>query len=196
MTFVRDFLSVWPIPPRRWREIRRWVNPACLDSRIDVAVWCHEGTAECNWVVLSEGRLWSRGACAHPLHWGVSGEEEWRIMGQFVKKVVDKESRRRIALDSQGSAWVERHPAIWEYLTLEAHEDGTARQRGMLMAFVEDGVVKVCMQDRDNEQSLWVSAQSLPSALEVLEGHLQGGTGDWRRMKGGDNGRSNKKGTR
>jgi len=116
-------------------------------------------------------------------------------MAQFVRKVVENDSKRRATLDSQGQEWAANHPAIWEYLTLEQHDDGSVRQRSMLMVLVEDGVCKVCVQDRDQGKSLWVSSSSITGALAALESHLQGGTGDWRQMRdGGPNGKARKGG--
>ena len=115
-------------------------------------------------------------------------------MSQFVRKVVAKDQKRATVLDERGKDWMMAYPAIWEYLTLEAHEDGTPRERSMLMILVEDGIVKGCLQDRDQGQSLWASGSGVPGVLEALDRHLQAGTGEWRVMRVVKNGTGSKKG--
>jgi len=74
-------------------------------------------------------------------------------------------------------------PAIWEYLVSERWEDGTARRTSTMTIFVEEGRVKLCLNDRQGQRSLWVSGATLLDALDALEGHLEQGTGDWRRNR-------------
>lgn len=115
-------------------------------------------------------------------------------MAEFVRRVVAKDQRRQTVLDDRGTEWMRTYPAIWEYLTLEVHEDGAPRERSMLMILVEDGIVKGCIQDRDQGQSLWASGSGVPGVLEALDRHLQAGTGEWRVMRAAKNANGSKKG--
>jgi len=115
-------------------------------------------------------------------------------MAEFVRRVVAKGERRQTALDERGKDWMMAYPAIWEYMTLEEHEDGAARERSLLMILVEDGIVKGCVQDRDQGQSLWASGTGVPGVLEALDRHLQEGTGEWRQMRQQGNGKAPRKG--
>ncbi len=76
-------------------------------------------------------------------------------------------------------------PAVLEYLSSSVYADGASRVRSTLLVLVEDGSVKVCLSDRDQEQSLWRSASSLEDALLALEATLEGDHQDWRRSGSG-----------
>jgi hypothetical protein len=72
-------------------------------------------------------------------------------------------------------------PAVMEYLFLDHWEDGASRETSTLLVFVEDGRVKACLNDRQEERSLWVSSTSFLGALAALEDALRSGGADWRR---------------
>lgn len=72
-------------------------------------------------------------------------------------------------------------PIIWEYLCAAQYEDGTKRVPATLSVFVEDRVVKVALNDRDAERSLYLSGETLEEALKALEKHLGHDKPDWRR---------------
>jgi hypothetical protein len=76
-------------------------------------------------------------------------------------------------------------PALLEYLSSGNYPDGAPRLRSTLLVLVEDGGVKVCLSDRDQEQSLWRSGSSLEDALLALEATLTSEHQDWRRSGGG-----------
>jgi hypothetical protein len=76
-------------------------------------------------------------------------------------------------------------PAVLEYLQSGMYPDGAPRLRSTLLVLVEDGSVKLCLSDRDQEQSLWRSGSSLEDALLALEATLSGEHQDWRRSGGG-----------
>lgn len=82
------------------------------------------------------------------------------------------------------SAFGEGYPALWEYLTLAAWDDGKPRQTATLTVFCEEGVVKLCLNDRDQDRSGWVSAATVETALERLDADLREDEVDWRRPKG------------
>jgi len=73
-----------------------------------------------------------------------------------------------------------RCPEVWAYLADTKYADGQPRATATLMVIVESGVVKVCLNDRDNDRSAWVSGRSFQEALEALEVGLVGGRTDWR----------------
>lgn len=75
-------------------------------------------------------------------------------------------------------------PAVLEYLTAASYPDGSPRERSTLSFFVEDGVVKACLSDRDQVRTLWRSGASVEDAVMALESSLVEGTADWRRSAG------------
>lgn len=72
-------------------------------------------------------------------------------------------------------------PGLMEFLTVDSYPDGEVRQRSTLLVFVEEGVVKVCLNDRAEERSLWRSAASMEDCLLELETALQSEGTDWRK---------------
>jgi len=77
----------------------------------------------------------------------------------------------------------ESYPCLVDYLSDVTWDDGSARETATLMVLVEDGHLKACLNDRANGRSLWVAVGSFEEAMVALEGHLSGGTGDWRVKK-------------
>lgn len=80
-------------------------------------------------------------------------------------------------------------PALGEYLTQCKYGDGSRRQTSTLLLFVEDGLLKACLHDRDLQRSLFVSGEDLDALLDRLESSLTSGTAEWR-ARGGKRGRS------
>jgi hypothetical protein len=99
---------------------------------------------------------------------------------RFLKRVQESERSVESQLGAEWSLFKSRHPALAEYLEVDAWEDGRPRQTSTLLLFLEDGVVKACLNDRDADRALWVSGGSVAGVLESLEAALSGGTGEWR----------------
>jgi len=109
------------------------------------------------------------------------GWEEWEatIMA-FVKKVAAKDMAKRAQPSGEGKVWAETYPALYEYLTSDEYEPGKARITSTLNISLSEGMIKLALNDRDNERTLWVSGASVPDALEALEALLASGGGEWR----------------
>jgi len=71
-------------------------------------------------------------------------------------------------------------PGVREMLVENRFPDGGARQTSTLLLFVEHGVVKVCLNDRDQGCSAWASGSSVGDCLEALEMGLQADSLQWR----------------
>jgi hypothetical protein len=82
-----------------------------------------------------------------------------------------------------------RWPAIVEFVSAAQWPDGTARAPGSLVMFVEDGRLKVCLNDKDQGAVCFVTARSLLELLDAVETILCNGKGDWRASKPIRNGR-------
>jgi len=72
-------------------------------------------------------------------------------------------------------------PAVFEYLASGLYPDGSSRERSTMTVFCEEGVVKVCLSDRDQGRTLWRSGRTLEDVLLALEVALQDSSADWRR---------------
>jgi len=83
-------------------------------------------------------------------------------------------------------------PTLWAYLSDKRWEDGSARTTATMTMFVEDGQVKLCLNDRDGGRTAWSTSSSLEGAAYGLEDRLCKGTLDWRPAKQWGKGGKNK----
>lgn len=82
---------------------------------------------------------------------------------------------------SSAEAGVE--PTTHEFLCLERWPDGSSRRTGTLLLFVDQGMLKACVTDRDGGLVAFVSGNTLPGLLDALERGLSADTLDWRLMR-------------
>jgi len=85
-------------------------------------------------------------------------------------------------------------PALVEYLSAEKYPDGATRERSVISVFIEDGRVKVCLNDRDAGRTLWRSGDGVEDCLILLETGIVDGTADWRRAAGSYKGSAKRNG--
>jgi hypothetical protein len=74
-----------------------------------------------------------------------------------------------------------RWPLLFAFIAEPTYPDGTARELATVTVFVDTGVFKACLSDRDTQQSLWASSGSLEGLWDALEGRLNDPDADWRR---------------
>ena len=74
-----------------------------------------------------------------------------------------------------------KFPALWEFMSHENFDDGTARMTGSLSLFLDDGALKVALNDREEGYVAFVSGSSLEDVLGALEEGLTADSLDWRR---------------
>lgn len=112
------------------------------------------------------------------------GFDEWEeAIMSFLRRVAEKDQAMVGTPTKEGEAWVKNHAALWEYLSATEYDDGTERKTSTVTLFVEDGAVKVCLNDRDGSRVMWVSGPSVVDVLKALEALLRAGEGDWRAQK-------------
>lgn len=75
------------------------------------------------------------------------------------------------------------HPHLYEHLTATEFDDGGAREVSGLTIFVDDGVLKVALNDRSEQRSAYVTADTVGEALDTLERQLAEDMADWRRWR-------------
>lgn len=102
------------------------------------------------------------------------------IAMSFLKRQAETRTASQMAVSKDWEHWSAGHPALSEYLTATEYPDGAKRTTSTILLFVDAGMVKACLNDRDQGQSLWVSASTPTEALQALERHLSLGTGEWR----------------
>lgn len=76
------------------------------------------------------------------------------------------------------------YPGLWEMLTLLRYPDGSHRATSTLSLFVDEGLVKACLNDRDQGQNTFVSGRSISECMRALETGLQADTLQWRASAG------------
>lgn len=84
---------------------------------------------------------------------------------------------------STGDDWSVLYPGIWEMLSAPAMPDGSSRQGSTLMIFCQDGSVKGCLNDRDNNLVAFTSASGVDALLQAIETGLQSDQLEWRKPK-------------
>lgn len=84
--------------------------------------------------------------------------------------------------------WAQQHPAIWEYLNELTWPSGKPRDGATLLVMVDDGKVKVCLNDRANQRSTWSSGDTFTGALGALEEAIQTESAEWRKSRPGPRG--------
>lgn len=77
------------------------------------------------------------------------------------------------------------YPGLWEHLTETAWPSGKSRMTSTLLIFVEEGLVKLCLNDRSATRTAWVSGRTLTEALEHLNSGIEGDSLEWRRARYG-----------
>ena len=106
-------------------------------------------------------------------------------VSQFFKKKPVTSAGSNRGVDLTDCLFASRYPALGEYLTLTTCDDGSVRQTSTVLLFQEDGLIKLCINDRDLSRSAFVSGHDLESAFQKLEEGLVTGDLDWRLKKGG-----------
>lgn len=78
------------------------------------------------------------------------------------------------------------YPFLHSHLSDTRYSDDSARVTSTLLVFVDSGCLRLCINDRDNGRSCFVSRSTFEEALAALEKGLREGSLDWRK-KGGYN---------
>lgn len=120
-------------------------------------------------------------------HWGYKRPRKspvWRDWA-MKRRTQDRSVVGNATLGDDWRAWAKQHPCLAEHLADHVFDDGTVRITSTLTVFVEDGKVKLCLRDREEDATAWVSGTSLAAALKAMEQLLRDGSIDWRPSGGG-----------
>jgi len=71
-------------------------------------------------------------------------------------------------------------PALLEFLSACRWPDGKKRKPGSITLFVDQGRIKVALNDRDQDLVCFVTLNGLGGLFDALELVLSEGSGDWR----------------
>lgn len=79
---------------------------------------------------------------------------------------------------------MKHYPTLVQFLSDDTWDDGGSRTPGSLTFFIEDGIWKACLNDRDAQASLYVTGDNATACMKSLEARLTGATtADWRTWK-------------
>jgi hypothetical protein len=106
-------------------------------------------------------------------------------MAKFLKRKPTEGSKRKTADKTELGGQLSKLPAITEYLTLDAYDGGVKRKLSTLSLWYEEGKVKGSLNDKEEQRSLYASADSLETVLEALEAMIVEDRADWRAWKKG-----------
>lgn len=90
-----------------------------------------------------------------------------------------------VQLSPESDSFSVRYPTLMEFLTLMRWPDGTMRETGTLLLFIDLGFVKCCLSDRDSGEVAFLTAPSVDALLGSVEAGLTANTIEWRFSKSG-----------
>ena len=85
---------------------------------------------------------------------------------------------------ADGGSWAQGLPALVEFLTETKWDDGTPRAVGSLTLFVDEGLWKACLSDKDAGRVAFVSGQTPTDVFQAAEKGLTSSSLDWRQTRG------------
>ena len=74
-------------------------------------------------------------------------------------------------------------PTLFEFIGCTKYDDGSPRKTATLLCFVEAGLLKVCLNDRDVLRQAFISARTFTEALSMLDDQLSQDSVEWRPVK-------------
>lgn len=111
----------------------------------------------------------------------------------FLKRVVPQGGKATPGGPFPDEHFARDFPALYEYLTSTAWPDGSPRKTSSLSLFCEDGVLKVCCNDRECGAVLFAAGRTLQDALRALEGLLTAEGTPWRVSRDSEAGKAKKR---
>jgi hypothetical protein len=174
---------------------RRLHGPWRVETNLRARSWGLDGgllgkaAAAVPGVVLSVSLAWT----GRLLAMVVIGWEVWQLLSFHQRMEVCMSFFKRpdatVGGGGKGSGKVEdkdfakEAPTLLAYLQEDAWPDGQDRQRSSIVLFVEDGMLKACLSEKDTSSTLWASSRNFWGILEALEGRLTEDAPDWRKSK-------------
>lgn len=104
-------------------------------------------------------------------------------MGKFVemcRKRVEKAREGSVLKDGE---FAKEYPALFDHLSSVAWDNGDPRVTSTLFIFVEDGLWKGLLNERESEGKFWLSGATFKGLLEGMEARLKEGTAEFRYPK-------------
>lgn len=115
-------------------------------------------------------------------HWGFreSRRPKWEKRMGVLKKREPSATTSGNGGPAATDGFATEYPGLWEMLTSSRYPDGSHRATSTLSLFVDEGLVKACLNDRDQSQNTFVSGHTITDCMRALESGLQADTLQWR----------------
>lgn len=81
-------------------------------------------------------------------------------------------------------SFAKAYPTITEMLYATRYEDNTVRTTSTLLVFCDNGVLRICLNDRDNVRSAFFTGVTFEGALLSAENALAAGLVEWKSKAG------------
>ena len=101
-------------------------------------------------------------------------------MGKYLNKPTGDVPPSSSCPLSLSGEWPTVYPALVEFLTLGAWEDGSLRLCGSLTLFVDQSLWKLCLNDKDNGRVAFCSGCSVEDVLRTAEEGIVHSVLNWR----------------
>lgn len=101
-------------------------------------------------------------------------------LGEWMRRPMPGDRSGPADADFNDPGLKREYPTLYEYLSLTRYEKGESRVTSTLLIFVENGVLRICLNDRDNNRSVFFTGETLECALASLEAALLSDRVEWR----------------
>lgn len=110
----------------------------------------------------------------------------WYVpLSQKFRVTVSTDDRSRTVVALADDAFAQAYPTLSSFLTETEWEDGSTREAASVTLFIDDGLFKLALNDRDGERTAYVAKSMFKACWEALEKGLVGGSLDWRKWRTG-----------
>lgn len=150
--------------------------------------------------MMTNGHLW---ACPHsfrgctypglfPFPWNpcLADREEWiklQALEELLKPTMKKPTTATAKADKV-ERWVDAEferdwPYLAAFLKDTQWDDGSLRETGTMLLFVQEGYLKCCLNDRAMNRSAFVTAVSIDCLFDLVEAGLETDKLEWRQRR-------------
>ena len=98
----------------------------------------------------------------------------------IVKRPTDSQSGASLRATLAEDKVLSKYPALLSYLADTTYDDGAARETSAFSLFLDDGVWKGALNDKDLRRSLYVTGLTFTEVLIALDKQCQAPNADWR----------------
>lgn len=102
-----------------------------------------------------------------------------RNLMSFIERSEKERERRQDAGAINDPHFADCYPALYEFVTT-CSRNGKPRQTASITLFLDTGMIKCFVNDRETAQSFCVSSGTLLDAIELADRAIQDGTAQWR----------------